>query len=419
MSRKVWLLAAAAASVFMVCGENNDNGTQVSDAQPRNVTVQIINISDSIEALSSGTFGDEPVPPGQAVTFLITAPEGSKLSFTTMFGESNDWFYAPNPWGIELYDEEGQPITKDITDSIFLWDAGTEANEPIGSGENQAPRQSGPNTGPEDESKLIRQVADGRYTADNVMQATVRSQGDNTFLVTLRVLPTSQTSLTPGVYAVHRRRTPIFRPGSADPGNGLEAQAEDGNPTQLSEYVASVTGVATVLSSGVWAVSDSDAVLFSNGDTVSSGLEKLAEDGNPSTLVDELEQRGITAGTFGNIGLGDTVTFTIEVSRGDRLYFATMFDQSNDLFFAPGQNGISLTSRSGSLVTGDLSDDVEIWDAGTEVNEPLGLGPNQAPRQAVSDTGEDENGVLKQAGNETDLKAANSYIKVIITEGSN
>ena len=39
------------------------------------------------------------------------------------------------------------PVTGDITSSISLWDAGTEVNQEPGAGADQAPRQSGPNTG--------------------------------------------------------------------------------------------------------------------------------------------------------------------------------------------------------------------------------------------------------------------------------
>ena len=39
-----------------------------------------------------------------------------------------------------------------------------------------------------------------------------------------------------------------------------------------------------------------------------------------------------------------------------------------------------------------------LWDAGTEVNEYPGYGPNQAPRQTGADTGADENGVVQLIG---------------------
>ena len=56
-------------------------------------------------------------------------------------------FIAPNEIGIELYTEDGLAPDPDITPQLYVWDLGTEVNEPFGEGENQATRQSAPNTG--------------------------------------------------------------------------------------------------------------------------------------------------------------------------------------------------------------------------------------------------------------------------------
>ena len=74
-----------------------------------------------------------------------------------------------------------------------------------------------------------------------------------------------------------------------------------------------------------------------------------------------------------------------------KLSFATMFVASNDLFFAPLGSGITLYDESGEPISGDITDQVFLWDGGTEVNEEPG-GPNQPPNQTGPDTGEDENG---------------------------
>ena len=72
---------------------------------------------------SSGT---EPGPavPGDSYSFEITATPGHALSFATMFVQSNDWFFAPGPGGIALFDADGNPLTGDVTDRVYLWDAG-------------------------------------------------------------------------------------------------------------------------------------------------------------------------------------------------------------------------------------------------------------------------------------------------------
>lgn len=100
-----------------------------------------------------------PALPGKAYQFTVMAKPGDRLSFTTMFGQSNDLFYAPADEGIALF-EKGRPVSGDVTAKVLLWDAGTEVNEEPGFGANQAPRQSGPNTGPS-EKKAVALVKDG------------------------------------------------------------------------------------------------------------------------------------------------------------------------------------------------------------------------------------------------------------------
>ena len=82
--------------------------------------------------VASGVFntpvGDEkpgPALPGKAYEFTITAKPGEKLAFTTMFGQSNDLFYAPAEGGIALFDSYGRPKAGDVTSQVALWDAGT------------------------------------------------------------------------------------------------------------------------------------------------------------------------------------------------------------------------------------------------------------------------------------------------------
>lgn len=100
------------------------------------------------------------------------------------------------------------------------------------------------------------------------------------------------------------------------------------------------------------------------------------------------------SGTTGLITPGMSESFSFNAGKGHYFQFATMFAQSNDLFFAPEMNGISLYDMSGNPLTGDVTSQVFLWDAGTEVNEEPGVGPNQAPRQSAANTGTDEGGVV-------------------------
>ena len=164
------------------------------------------------------------------------------------------------------------------------------------------------------------------------------------------------TPFAPGVWIVQKKNSvPLFMEGNPDYGDGLEAIAEDGNPGQLD---ASLENHPKVRSKGVFAVP-------------------------------------VGAGGPAPIFPGDAYEFTFQARPNDHLNFATMFVQSNDLFVGPEENGIPLFRRNGDPIYGNITGYLELWDAGTEVNEEPGVGPNQAPRQSGPNTGPDENGVVQ------------------------
>jgi hypothetical protein len=154
-------------------------------------------------------------------------------------------------------------------------------------------------------------------------------------------------------------------------------------------------------SPGVWIVHTGKRVLFAEGEPDrGAGLESQAEDGNPAVVAASLKAaRGVTASGVFDTPLGDAMPgpalpgkayqFTFRAAPGQRLTVATMFGQSNDLFFAPGEEGIALF-ESGKPIDGDITSRLYLWDAGTEVNEEPGFGPNQAPRQSAPNTGPTE-----------------------------
>lgn len=158
--------------------------------------------------------------------------------------------------------------------------------------------------------------------------------------------------LSPGVYAVHAEGVmPMFSAGQLDRGQGLKDLAEDGVPMKLGMALQGQDGLS---SSGVF-----------------------------STPVGKSEP--------GPLMPGDAYEFTIETKPGERLSFATMWVQSNDLFLAPSDAGIPLFDSSGapmssmvmtgSTMNGDMTSQIMLWDAGTEVNEEPGVGPNTKPKQ--------------------------------------
>ena len=94
----------------------------------------------------------------------------------------------------------------------------------------------------------------------------------------------------------------------------------------------------------------------------------------------------IDSPTGGPILPGKGYQFGITAAPGQTLSLAWMFGQSNDLFYS-NDRPIALFSAEGKPVSGAMTTQISLWDAGTEVNEEPGLGPNQGPRQATPDAG--------------------------------
>ncbi len=409
---------------------------------PTQFIVRIENISPAFPFLASGAFavpsgadGPGPLPPGQSYGFSFEAPPGTKLSFATMFVQSNDLFYAPDEDGIALWDDAGNRISGDVTDQIMLWDSGTEVNQPIGMGADQAPRQSGANTGAADEDNTVRIVmGDDIPAVASVVRVTITPSEDSAtgFGVQIENVWSGEHPqlLAPGVFVIHTVSAPLFTSGSPDMGMGLEALAEDGNPGGLAEMLDIHAGVIGILAPGVFALHREASVLFTSGSPDrGEGLEALAEDGNPGGLAQALagndrvsasEAFAVPEGADGPGPLPPrgAYVFSFSASAGDRLSFAMMFVHSNDLFFAPGEEGIDLFGEDGSAIMGDITSMVQLWYAGTEINQPLGVGLDQAPRQSGPNTGAPDPDNTVRLATSDHIPAVNSVIRVTIMPGN-
>ena len=226
--------------------------------------------------------------------------------------------------------------------------------------------------------------------------------------------------IAPGVAFVHAAGTPLFVEGAPDTGNGLEALAEDGDPSGIAEYLVRVSGVTTPLAPGVAVVLDNGTLLFTaGGPDDGTGLEGLAEDGNAGPYADS---NGGTvfaipsdANEPGPLLPGQSYTVEIEAEAGQNLSLATMLVQSNDWFFSLGAEGIALFDTDGTPVSGDITALVSVWDAGTEIDQTPGTWPDQAPRQAGPDTGADDPDSSIRL---VDGYATGDYIQVTITPQS-
>lgn len=182
------------------------------------------------------------------------------------------------------------------------------------------------------------------------------------------------TPFAPGVWAVHGDHTPMFAVDEADRGEGLEALAEDGDPSAMA---TSLMGQAEVKGSAVF-------------DTPMGAM-------SPAPIMP---------------GESYELIFSTNADA-PRLSFATMLVQSNDLILATPAIGFALfDGAERPIVSRDITADLDLWDVGTEVNEAPGSGPSQAPRQMVADTGSAEGVVHPFSGSTRALPLARDIVEI-------
>jgi hypothetical protein len=130
--------------------------------------------SDGLLKALQAKYGDKAGMLAPGLEFEVKAKPGDRLSFATMFVQSNDKFYAPADGSVTLFDQAGEPMSGDLTSLVRLYDAGTEKDELPGAGPNQAPRQKAMNQGA-DEGANVRPADDGfTYPAVNsVIKVTI------------------------------------------------------------------------------------------------------------------------------------------------------------------------------------------------------------------------------------------------------
>lgn len=179
---------------------------------------------------------------------------------------------------------------------------------------------------------------------------------------------------SPGAWLVHTNDDPIFTAGQKDRGQGIEAIAEDGNPTMLAQSLPNLRGV---LSSGVF-------------------------------------NTAVGATKVGGIRPGQVFEFTVSAKPGAKLSFVTMFGQSNDWFYAPDGAGIALFDANGKPISGDITSKVMLWNAGTEVDQEPGIGSQQGPRQKAPNTGAAENGVVQVVNDQAAYAQTSQVMRVTI-----
>lgn len=358
---------------------------------------------------------------GEAYELSFTAGAKQSVSFVSMLGESNDWFFAPGPAGIALYDAEGAPRSGDVTDEVLLWDSGTEVDEEPYVGASTGPQQAAPDQGAPDPDPTVRALgqsialsAGGTFampTVDEMIEVTLTPRNDRVFVLRIENVSMEDTLVTtlgarsihvsPFVWALHIAPHPLFDDGAADRGEGLEYIAEAGRTATLAATMGELSGFHTPISPGAYVVTAGGDALYSTGlADRGEGLERIAEDGNPMLLAETMSAAppdgAIDQGVFNTpAGLdepgaarpGSAFEIDITAVPGDRLAFVTMFGMSNDWFFGTEAAGIPLFDAADAPVHGDVTSQIGIYDAGTELDEELAIGPNTGPQQPAPDTG--------------------------------
>ena len=115
---------------------------------------------EPLQKILQAKYGEHAGMFAPGLEFTITARPGDRLSFATMFVQSNDKFFAPANGALSLFDGDGKAIAGDLTAWVRLFDAGTEIDQQPGAGADQAPRQKSANQGA-DQRNTVAETKDG------------------------------------------------------------------------------------------------------------------------------------------------------------------------------------------------------------------------------------------------------------------
>ena len=338
-----------------------------------------------------GTVGTAGIGPAGTFVFEFNAAPGDRLSFATMYVESNDLFFGPaeattGVAGIELF-PSGTAVDGDITSMIRPYDAGTEVDETLHSGGCQPERQ---NLSPGGTANCSATAADSGTSGKGAKE----TDDDATSEDDTKVQVATDDNV---MFAATQTAANVVT-------NTIKVEISSAKASDFTVTIKNISGdldpLDTPLAPGVFAVHDNTVdPLFEVNEAASAGLELLAEDGVPGTLDTEvtvsttIKAKGIFNTPIGDSGAGPATPgksyqFSITPTAGDRLSFAVMYVESNDLFFGPveataGVAGIPLfTGTANTAISGDITSQILLYDAGTEADEELHTGGCQPERQS-------------------------------------
>lgn len=379
------------AFIFGAC--TDDHGPQ-----PTAKTLTIENVLDAKPLVQSGTFKGTGTPPvilpGQSVSFSFSAAKNQRLTFATMYGWSNDLFFAPANPGIRLYDDSGTPVTGDVSAQIKLWDNGSRVNqEPGMSVTHPGTAEAAPRN-----IKEVMGMDDYGHTylpASQLMNVSLTYDGNSMFTITIKNQSggtANETPFSPGAWAISYVAggnlllpEPVYSEGKTTT-EALTRIAEAGDNAPMSTWLTSQTGIFTPLSPVLVVVyNGSENPFFKAGENDrGEGLKELAQKGNADVLAAALKMKAGIKNVYvlkeptstvllpkigGNTG--GKVSQPLTLTSGDRIAIATMYGFSNDWFFATSGNDID------GNASGDVSGSVGLYDNGTAIDQFPGAGITQ------------------------------------------
>lgn len=428
------ILTAASALLMASCKKEHPPVTQSG-------TITVENVLSAKPLVESGTFKGTGTPPvilpGQSVSFSFSAAKNQSLTFATMYGWSNDLFFAPANPGIKLYNDNGTPITGDVSASMKLWDNGTR--------KNQVPGKNATHPGTaETPAKAIKEVngtddyGNKYLAASKLMKVSLAYNGNSKFTITIMNISggtTNETPFSPGVWAISYTAggnlllpEPIYSVGKTS-ANGLTNIAEMGDNSVLGGYLSANTGIFTPLSPILVVVyhdmpgyHSTDGLFFAPGEKDrGQGLKELAQKGNADILANYLATKQnvknvyvLKAPTTTVLlpyifdSKGGKVTQQLSLADGDKIAIATMYGFSNDWFFASKGSDIPAKQK------GDVTSYIGLYDDGTAINQYPGAGVTQAN---LAGTPIDESKPIQAVPNPNEfntLPAINNMIKVTL-----
>lgn len=417
MRKKFFPAILLVATLFMgtwltSCDDDDDDKVTVNTS-----SIVFENIMTEKQFVQSGAFSNNGgvIKPGESAVFTFHAGHGQALMFATMYGYSNDMFFAPENPGIGLFHADGTALTGDVSNHIRMWDAGTRVN--------QIPGPDVEHPG-EAYDGVVEKIGDydrqgNTYVSPQLLMRLVLAYNETTSEFTATITNISggtmnETPFSPGVFAISNtlnggllNATPFFvdnQKADAD----LIPLAEAGNTTNLYNRVQSQTGIVTTLAPAIVVVytGETNPFFTVNEKDKGNGLAKYAQTGDGADLKAALERERLVSRVYvigdAAIAPGKSFEGRIEAASNEKVAFVTTFFHSNDWFFANN-------SEIGGHTRGDITSHVTLYDNGTAYNQYPGAGNRQSIFNG-NNIQEDE--AVSPIDNTFPVPATNQIIKV-------